>query len=152
MPFDAAKFDAAQFTPRTEAVDVPALAAFFAEGEPAQWHVRGLTASELHNALEAKQRQSSVEAVVKAIASSGDQVQAVRKALGLTADTPGEVAKRLEMLVMGSTAPKIELATAVKLAEHFPIEFMLITNKITELTGMGADLVKPAAASQPTPA
>jgi hypothetical protein len=40
----------------------------------------------------------------------------------------------------------------VKIAENFPIEFLTITNKITELTGQGADLGKPQAASQPIPA
>ena len=89
---------------------------------------------------------------MRAIAGGGDQAEAVRSALGLTKDTPGEIAKRLEMLVMGSVAPKIELPTAVKLAEAFPIEFLSITNRITELTGQGFDLVKPAAASQPIPA
>lgn len=149
MPFDVDKFDRAELKPRTEVVEVEALAAFFGD-EPPQWTVRGLSATELHRAMEAGKRQSSVEAIVKAIASGGDQAQAVRKALGLSADTPGEIAKRLEMLVMGSVSPKVELPTAVKLAEAFPIEFLSLTNRITELTGKGADLVKPEAASQPT--
>lgn len=152
MPFDVDRFDRAELKPRTEVVEVEALAAFFGDGEPAQWTVRGLSATEFHRAMEAGKRQSSVEAIVKAIASGGDQAQAVRKALGLSADTPGEIAKRLEMLVMGSVSPKVELPTAVKLAEAFPIEFLSLTNRITELTGKGADLVKPEAASQPTTA
>jgi hypothetical protein len=53
------------------------------------------------------------------------------------------------MLVMGSVSPKIELPAAVKLAECFPIEFLSLTNEISELTGKGAELVKPQAASQP---
>ena len=152
MPFDVERFDRAELKPRTEVVEVEALAAFFGDGEPAQWTVRGLTATELHRAMEAGKRQNSVEAIVKAIASGGDQTAAVRKALGLTADTPGEIAKRLEMLVMGSVSPKVELPTAVKLAEAFPVEFLSLTNSITDLTGKGADLVKPEAVSQPTTA
>jgi hypothetical protein len=70
--------------------------------------------------------------------------------LGLIKDTPGEIAKRLEMLVMGSVAPAVSLPVAVKLAEAFPIEFLQLTNEISDLTGRGADLVKPQAASQPT--
>lgn len=149
MGFDAAKFERAEFKPRTEAVQVPALAAFFDEGEPASWTVRGLSASELHRAMEAGKRQGSVEAIVRAISSGGDQAQALRRALGLSADTPGEIAKRLEMLVMGSVSPKVELPVAVKLAEAFPVEFLALTNTITELTGKGAELGKPEAASQP---
>jgi hypothetical protein len=152
MPFDVERFERARFEPRRERVPVEALATFFGEGEDPVWEVRGISSAELHRALEASRRQGSVESIVKAIAANGDQALAVRKALGLTNDTPGEIAKRLEMLVLGSVAPKIELPAAVKLAEAFPIEFLSLTNKISELTGKGADLVKPAAASQTTTA
>mgnify|MGYP003511968556 FL=1 len=152
MGFNADRFEAAAFTPRTASLPVEALAAFFDEGEPAVWVVRGLSTTELHNAMEAGKRQGSIESIVRAIASSGDQAEAVRSALGLSGKTPGEIAKRLEMLVCGSIAPTITLPVAVKLAEAFPIEFLTLTNTITELTGKGFDLVKPAAASQPTPA
>jgi hypothetical protein len=126
------------------------LSDFFDEGETPEWEVRGLSAVELHKAMEAGKRQGSIEAIVKAIAANQDQAGAVRKALGLTKDTPGEIAKRLEMLVMGSVAPAVSLPVAVKLAEAFPIEFLQLTNEISDLTGRGADLVKPQAASQPT--
>lgn len=152
MGFDAERFERAKLEHRRKVVEVDALAAFFTEGEPAHWEVRGLSATELHHAMEASRRQGSMESIVKAMASNADQVATMRKALGLSGDTPGEIAKRLEMLVMGSVAPKIELPVAVKLAEAFPIEFLQLTNDITALTGLGADLVKPAAASQTTPA
>jgi hypothetical protein len=132
-------------------VAVEALAPFFDEGEPAEWEVRGLTAAELNNALEASSRRGNIESIIRAIVNKQDQANAIRQALGLSGETPGEVAKRLEMLVSGSVAPKIELSAAVKLAEAFPIEFLLLTNKISELTGQGADIVKPDAASQSTP-
>jgi hypothetical protein len=48
--------------------------------------------------------------------------------------------------------PKIDMPVAVKLASAFPIEFLQLTNAITELTGQGFDLVKPRAASPKTPA
>ncbi len=152
MGFDAERFERAAFEPRRATVKVEALAAFFSDGADAVWEVRGLSATELHRALEASRRQDSIEAIVKAISASGDQAEAMRRALGLTRDTPGEIAKRLEMLVMGSVAPTIELPVAVKLASAFPIEFLSLTNTITELTGKGFDLVKPGAASQPIPA
>lgn len=150
MPFNADKFQRAAFEPRTEVVPFPALAEFFGPDEAAEFTVRGLTANELHKAMEAGARNKSVDAVVKAIASSKDQIDSIRKALGMTSDTPGEIAKRLEMLVMGSVAPAVSLPVAVKLAEAFPIEFLQLTNEISDLTGRGADLVKPQAASQPT--
>jgi hypothetical protein len=151
MTFDVGKFEAARFEPRTRTVPVEALAAFFADGEAPEWRVRGLNATELHRALEASKRSGTIDAVIKALAATGDQAEAVRRAIGLSSrEVPGEVAKRLEMLVAGSIAPTIELPHAVKLAEAFPIEFLVLTNAITELTGMGFDVVKPAAASQPT--
>lgn len=152
MAFNADKFERAEFLPRTVRVPVPSLAPFFEEGELPEWVVRGLEATELHRALEAGKRQNSVEAIVKAITASGDQAGAVRKVLGLTKDTPGEIAKRLEMLVIGSVTPEITLPVAVKFARTFPIEFLELTNQITDLTGKGAELVKPKAASQMTPA
>lgn len=150
MAFNGEKFERAQFERRKARVSVPALSPFFDEGETPEWEVRGLTAVELHKALEASRRQGSIESIVKAIAANQDQAGAVRRALGLSKDTPGEIAKRLEMLVMGSVAPTIELPAAVKLAENFPIEFLSLTNEISELTGQGSELVKPPAASQPT--
>lgn len=150
MAFNAEKFERSKFEARRAKVPVPALSDFFDEGETPEWEVRGLSAVELHKAMEAGKRQGSIEAIVKAIAANQDQAGAVRKALGLTKDTPGEIAKRLEMLVMGSVAPAVSLPVAVKLAEAFPIEFLQLTNEISVLTGRGADLVKPQAASQPT--
>lgn len=152
MAFNADRFDSTKFEPRTADVRVEALAQFFDEGEDPVWKVRGMTASELYKTTEARNRQESTVAIVKAIASNVDQVTAVRKALGLTADVPGEIVRRLEMMVLASVSPQVELPTAVRLAENFPVEFMLITNQITELTGRGADVVKPSAASQPTTA
>jgi len=152
MAFNAEKFERSKFEARRAKVPVPALSDFFDEGETPEWEVRGLSAVELHKAMEAGKRQGSIEAIVKAIAANQDQAGAVRKALGLTKDTPGEIAKRLEMLVMGSVAPAVSLPVAVKLAEAFPIEFLTLTNEITDLTGKGAEMVKPPAASQPTTA
>ena len=150
MAFNADKFERAKFEPRRARVAVPALADFFDDGETPEWEVRGLSAVELHKAIEASKRQGSIEAIVKAIAANQDQAGAIRSALGLTKDTPGEIAKRLEMLCMGSVSPTVELPVAGKLAEAFPIEFLQLTNEISDLTGRGADLVKPQAASQPT--
>ena len=149
MAFNVDKFERAEMVPRTERVPVGALADFFAEGEEAVFVVRGLSAPELCRAQEAAQRQRTVENIVDAIASRREQVDAIRSAIGLTQGTPAEVARRLEMLVAGCVEPRLDLPAAVKLAERFPVDFMHLTNRITELTGMGAELVKPRAASQP---
>ena len=151
MGFNADKFERASFEARRTRVLVSALAQFFDDGEKPEWEVRGLSATELHKAIEAGRRQGSIDSIVKAIAANGDQASAVRKALGLSKDVPGEIAKRLEMLVLGSVSPAVTLPQAVKLAEAFPVDFLSLTNEITDLTGQGFDLVKPPAASHPTP-
>jgi hypothetical protein len=141
-----------EFTPRTQAVAVPGLAAFFVKGAKTEWVVRSLTAAQLHNAIEAKQRQASVQTVVEAIAATSEKAAEIKKALGLSGDQPGEIIKRLEMLVAGSVSPVVDMPVAVKLAQTFPIEFLTITSAIADLTGQGFDLVKPPAASRKTPA
>lgn len=147
------RFQQARFEPRRKSVRVDALAGFFDACEEPLWEVRGLDANELHRAQEAKSRHGTLAAILEAMkGEAGAQVDAMRKAMGLTKDTPGEVAKRLEMLVIGSVAPTIELQMAVKVARVAPVEFFDLTNTISELTGQGFDLVKPAAASQQTPA
>lgn len=148
MPFNLDQFEMARFEARTERVLVKGLAPFFAEGEEPVFVVRGLSSNELHVAMEAGKRQSAVEAIVSAISTKTEQVEAIRKAIGLSKDTPGEVAKRLEMLVAGSVEPKLSLPQAVKLAEAFPVEFMELTNMITMLTGKGFDMGKPEASSR----
>lgn len=152
MGFNVEKFERAKFAHRTRRVKVDPLVDFFDEGEPAEWEVRGLSANEFHRAAEAANRQDSMVAMVRAMTTHAEKVAAYRESLGLGENTPGELAKRMEMLVMGSVAPKIELPIAVKLAENFPVEFLMLTQAITELSGQGADLVKPDAASHATPA
>ena len=148
--FDPVKFERAKFEPRTESVTVAGLAPFFKEGSDPVFVVRGVTSIELHNATEASKRNTAVEAVVSALASKQEQVQAIRDALGMTGSTPGEIARRLELLVAGCVTPKLTLPMAVKIAEAFPVEFFDLTNRITILTGQGGCLVKPAAASRKT--
>lgn len=141
------KFRSTKFELRTQTIPAPeALVEFFADG-PAQFVVRGLIASELHKANEAGTRQTAIDAVVKAIATQKDAIESVRRALGMTADTPGEIAKRMEMFLMGCVAPKLSPADVAKIAEVCPIEFYDITNKILVLTGQGATQVKPEPSS-----
>jgi len=152
MPFNVEKFASSTLKQRTARVQVPDLAPFFDEGEPREWVVRGLTGAELFRANEAAERQKVVGTVAEALANDQKSIDAIRNALGINKGTPAELAKRLEMMVAGSVSPEVDLATAVKLAEHFPVEFAMITREITTLTGMGSELVKPAAASPKTQA
>lgn len=145
--FNLDGFENHEFHRRTKRVRVEALAPFFDIGSEPEFEVRGLSSDELHTSMDAGATAKNLSAVVKAIAGSKEQVDEIRAAIGLTEDTPAEVRKRIEMLVQGSVEPKLNHRAAAKIAENFPIEFMQLTNEITELTGLGAAMEKPEADS-----
>jgi hypothetical protein len=139
MGFDLTAFDKAHFSDRQESVPLPALAAFFLDGEEPLWTVRGLTHAELSRAAVAIQAGQNLEAVIEALTGDAKaKAGAIKQLLGVAdGDVPQETKKRLEHLVMGSVDPEITLDIAVKLSVTFPIEFGQLTNKILELTGKG---------------
>lgn len=149
MSFNVQKFQNTQFVPREARVPVSDLSAFFGpEDEPA-FVVRGLTGAELAVVNEAVSRNRSRAAIAEGLLSpeQADQITAVRELLGIGCAVPDDMAKRLEMLVIGSVDPKLDLPTAVHLSEAFPVEFYTLTTKITELTGLGAEPGKPKAST-----
>lgn len=150
MSFDETLFERTKFVPRTREVPVEGLKMFFGDEKPV-WVVRSLNSNELNQALDAERRAQNVDTIIEALANDGNAADAVRKVLGYRKETPGEVRKRLEMLVLGSESPKIKMSTAIKLAETFAVEFRILTGAIIELTGLGYDVGKPAPASPKTP-
>lgn len=147
MSFKADAFNRAQFKPRTVKVALPDLADWF-EGEPA-WTVRGLSGPEMAQCTDAAARNRSRAAMAEGLLSEDQtaQIEAMRELLGVGAAVPDDIAKRLEMLVLGSVEPVIDHSTAVKLCTHFPVEFYNLTTKIMELTGMGSEVGKPRAST-----
>jgi len=139
MPFDAKKFLKTKWTARAEEVPVPDLAAFFPDGAKPVWKVRGLTGQELGRANEAAERMKNVAAILEGLASGAakEQTEALKDLLGVGGQTPQDIAKRLEHLVIGSVDPKCTPDLAVRLCETFPVEFFQITNRIVQLTGQG---------------
>ena len=68
---DLQKFLGEVFVPREETISVPELAAYFADGSPAEWTVRGLNASELARAeLAAQQGGDNARALISAFAGA----------------------------------------------------------------------------------
>jgi transcription antitermination factor NusA-like protein len=132
---------ATKFEARTESIKVAALSDFFGESDPV-WVVRGLTASELARTIEASSKHKSIDQVIKAIGQNDASIAELREALGISDDTPQDIAKRLEQIVIASVEPKIDITNAVKMAECFPVEFYQITNTIVMLTGLGMDVKK----------
>jgi hypothetical protein len=140
--FDLAGFRGAALAPRTATVAVAELAPWFGEA-PAQWIVRGLTGEEIARANEAASRAtlvaSAVEALAAGSAAKAEQVEAMRGILGYGTDTPADLVKRLDHLVAGSVEPAIDREIAVRLFNAYPVVAYQLTNKILELTGLGAD-------------
>ena len=141
MGFNQSAFMKQQFEPRTAKVEVPALAKWFGKDDALVWEVRGQTASELAQANEASSSQKSLTNIIQAIGSNAAQIDELKKTLGIAKDeVPADIIKRLSQLTTCSIDPEIDHTTGVKLAETFPVEFYIITNKITELTGLGMDV------------
>ncbi len=154
MAFNAAAFAAAPLSHRQETVPVPDLAPWF-EGDAAPtWTVRGLTGNELAKADAARDRLKREAALAAALVSGSQRevAEAVQEALGRTDATEPDFARRLELVTLGSVEPACTLDTVVRLAEHFPVVFYQLSNKILELSGRGSDAEKkPSDSGDETP-
>lgn len=152
MTFDIAKFRNTPLELRKSVVPVPDLAFFFAEGQPAEWVVRGLTGEEIAIANASSQRIALIVAAVEALSAASnskpDQLDAMKTLMGCGTDTPEDLAKRFDHLTFGSIDPVIDRESAVKLFAYYPVIAYTITNKILELTGLGPDLGKALASTQ----
>ena len=140
MSFDSKKFLKSKFVHRIEEVPVPDLQMFFPEGEEAIWKVRGLTGQELGRVKEAPERQQKMSGILEGLMSSvsKDVVDGIKAALGTgTAESPADIAIRIEQLVIASVEPECTVDLAVKMCEVAAVTFFHLTNKITILTGQG---------------
>lgn len=143
--FDKRKFGAAKFAPRTKELDFSksVLADFFPEDEKAIFVVRGLTAVELAIANEAVTKNKTVGTVLEALLAEGDheeKVNELREVMGLSKDkVPDATVKSREMLILGSVKPALDLHDVKKISDVAPIEFQILVNEITKLTGQGQE-------------
>lgn len=145
--FDKKKFKAAKLKPRTLDVHVPSLSDFFDKGK-AIWTIKGLTGQEIGYTKEAAAKNKNLTAIVDAIAGSQkEKVQGIKDALGI-GKIPDDIAQRVAQLEMGSVNPKCDTDMAVRLCEHFPVEFYNLTNEILKLTGQGSEPGKPKGSTQ----
>ena len=144
---DLDKFEQAKTTVRDAEIPCPALKQFFAKNQKPVWKVRALTAAELGRCNEINDRSQQIRAMTQLLSGDESKSAEVRRTLGLDDDSvPVEVSKRIEMLTIASISPALgrdKRSVAVKVSESWPILFYDLTNKIHELTAMGADLGKP---------
>jgi len=140
MPFDKNKFITTRFIPRQEELEFKDLQAFFDENEKPVFTVKGLTGVEYAKAREAADRNKDIQAIFEGLASSKskNKTEAIKDLLNLGNDVPQIIAIKLELFLYGLVEPEPDLDFAKKLCKNFPIEFLQITQKIEELTGMGA--------------
>lgn len=142
--FDEKKFSRAAFVPRTHRHFVPELKGYFGSDEESYWEVRGLTGQEMFQAKMAIDRDKTIRAAIAAMATTGnEQIQAFQELMALGESVPEEYSKRIELVSIGSVAPKVERTTVVKLAKNFPATLNTLSDKILELTGLGHELGKP---------
>jgi len=143
MPFNDQAFMQAKLVARQRAISVPVLSDWFEDEEP-KWVVRGLTANELAKVNEAERRNKRESALIDALADANRQeiISEMQRALGRGRDTMPDLARRLELLTLGSVAPECSEELAVKMAEKFPVQFFELTNAVLELTGQGSDAEK----------
>lgn len=146
---DVDKFLVARLDLPEAEVPVPELSNFFGPDEKPVWVVRGLSGPEIGRTRAAAETSEKLSSLVEALAGEGDKAEAIRNAMGLSPDeVPEDVARRIEMLVVGSVSPVIgneKRDIAVKLAESYGVVFYTLTNKIQQLTGQGSVLGKPKA-------
>jgi len=136
-------FISADLKPREKTIKVPDLQEWF-EGQEAVWKIRGLVGIEVAQYQEAREKNRDMSAIAEGLVSSdkGDIVEAMRERLGIGDAVPDDIAKRSEVLVLGSVSPEVDNQIAIKLCETFPVLFYDITNQILSLTGEGSCLGK----------
>lgn len=152
--FDAQAFMQAGLVPRTRAVRVPALAEWFGgDAAGAEWVVRGITANELARVNEAELRNRRESALVEALAAGNrtEIIQEMQDVLGRGRNTAPDLARRLELLTLGSVEPECDEEFAVRLAETFPVQFFELTNAVLALTGQGSEAKKKPNSSGDSP-
>lgn len=146
MSFETKGFLREKFSARTAAVKVPELSQWFAEGAAPVWIVKGLSAPGLSRVREAVGKDKVILNLVEILASAtGSEIQGPLKTLlNLDEDNlPEDYVKRLELLILGSVDPACDRDLAKKIAEVYPSIFTRLTEKILELSGLGAVPGKP---------
>lgn len=139
-----------QFHYREADVQVPELEGwdYIEDGRPLVWRVRQLSTAEIYRAALNPERSQRVSELISQLSYgaklSGEELA---EAVGLKdEETPDEVRRRLETLTLASVDPQIgenNRQAIVRLSVTHPKIFIRLTNKIDELTNLGACKGKP---------
>jgi len=146
MAFDARKFVAAPFEPRTERVEFPELAEWFGDDDPVIV-IRSLTGDELATVEgQCDDRAEEVRAGLTRALEGGNKSEIADAALDVLGFGGGATPKlmvRYHALIMaGAVSPVIDRQTSVMLGQRFPIDHRNIAHKIAALSGKGQEAKK----------
>jgi hypothetical protein len=127
---------------RTKTIPVPRLKDWTKKGEKPTWKIQSLGTTEIWKAEVAASEESrnAVEQLSEALAGKdiGEAAEAVKALVGVSADIPQEMAKRIFLLTFASIDPVCDLTTAGIIHEHFPTDFLNITQEILNISGLGS--------------
>lgn len=146
------KVKAGGYAPRKAFVHVPDLKEWFDDDE-CQWPVKSLTAEELALVEEQVAINRQAQTTIAAAGLDNEKADAVRALLDAlkSGTAPDLHVRRLNYVVLGTDITGFDISAAVALSIVHPVEFVMIFNKIQELTGQGQVKKKPSASS-PSPA
>ncbi len=154
MPFDIEKYRATEYERRTELVPVPALAAFFDEGEDPGFTVHSLTGPEVYRAEQRIGANRNVEGLVAKLVggNSKDAVDAILEKLGVAGSSvPDALVKAIAYVEFGVASAALSQNDVVRMAEYHIDTFLSLFNTINRLTALGHVPVGESTASGATP-
>lgn len=142
--FDPLKFEKQEFHYRTEEIELQSLAFCFPEDEKPIFKIRNLIADEVARTNDAIQTSKKAASLIEALASMNQQemVTSFKEQLGYGKEINGEIQRRIEIILYGCMEPKLPRDLVVKMGEVFPTAFYHLSNRITNLTGLGQELGK----------
>lgn len=151
MAFDAKSFNREKFAERHQDVPVPALAAYYGEGE-AVWTVRCLTGPEMALVKAAPEKHGSLLAMADVLGQSlKEKAEAIKHLFGLDEKLNPEYVMRIEAVTLGSVEP-VDRATVVRIGKLFPVVLADLSNAVFALSGLGHEATKKPTGSGENPA
>jgi hypothetical protein len=87
-----------------------------------------------------EESRNAVAQLSEALAGSdiNEAAEQIKSLVGVSADIPQELAKRIFLLTFASIDPVCDLTTAGIIHEHFPTDFLNITQEILNISGLGS--------------
>jgi hypothetical protein len=142
MSIDVKALQKQKFDKRTKVIPVPRLKDWTKNGGDPTWTIQSLGTKEIWKAEVAASEESrnAVAQLSEALAGSdiNEAAEQIKSLVGVSADIPQELAKRIFLLTFASIDPVCDLTTAGIIHEHFPTDFLNITQEILNISGLGS--------------